>query len=246
MTTNPGVEVTWIGVLPQARAVAATRAATSGAVSSPETTSTRRITGAGLKKCMPATRSGWRSGAAIAETDSEEVFVARMQSAPSTFSRPPNSSRLISIDSAAASITSRLGARSARSAAGLSRAAAASASPRSIRPRSARLRRTDRLSRQKCAGADRPEGIVSELQVELVAADRRVWVGAATMVRCRTASGELGVMPGHTPLLGVLVNGDLVIHQTDGAKQSATIDSGFLSVEHDRVTIVADHVDVQG
>ena len=87
---------------------------------------------------------------------------------------------------------------------------------------------------------------MSELQVELVAADRRVWVGAATMVRCRTASGELGVMPGHTPLLGVLVNGDLVIHQTDGAKQSATIDSGFLSVEHDRVTIVADHVDVQG
>ena len=66
------------------------------------------------------------------------------------------------------------------------------------------------------------------------------------MVRCRTASGELGVMPGHTPLLGVLVNGDLVIHQADGVKRAATIDSGFLSVEHDRVTIVADHVTVAG
>ncbi len=87
---------------------------------------------------------------------------------------------------------------------------------------------------------------MSELQVELVAADRRVWVGAASLVRCRTASGELGVMPGHTPLLGVLVNGDLVIHQADGGKQAATIDSGFLSVEHDRVTIVADHVTVAG
>ena len=87
---------------------------------------------------------------------------------------------------------------------------------------------------------------MSELQVELVAADRRVWVGAASMVRCRTASGELGVMPGHTPLLGVLVNGDLVIHQADGGKQAATIDSGFLSVEHDCVTIVADHVTVAG
>jgi F-type H+-transporting ATPase subunit epsilon len=86
---------------------------------------------------------------------------------------------------------------------------------------------------------------VSELQVELVAADRRVWVGAAKMVRCRTASGELGVMPGHTPLLGILVSGDLVIHQADGGTQAASIDSGFLSVEHDRVTIVADHVDVQ-
>ena len=70
---------------------------------------------------------------------------------------------------------------------------------------------------------------MSELQVELVAADRRVWVGAAKMVRCRTSSGELGVMPGHTPMLGILVNGELIIHQADGAKQAATIDSGEAS-----------------
>jgi F-type H+-transporting ATPase subunit epsilon len=84
---------------------------------------------------------------------------------------------------------------------------------------------------------------VSELQVELVAADRRVWTGPATMVRCRTASGELGIMPGHTPLLGVLVAGDVTIHRTEGPPQQASVDSGFLSVEHDRVTIVADAVD---
>ena len=36
---------------------------------------------------------------------------------------------------------------------------------------------------------------MSALKVELVAADRRVWVGESSMVRCRTASGELGILP---------------------------------------------------
>lgn len=80
------------------------------------------------------------------------------------------------------------------------------------------------------------------LQVNLVAADREVWSGEASMVRARSMDGELGILPGHAPLLGVLVSGDVVIHG-DGGEQTATIDSGFISVEHDRVTIVADSVE---
>lgn len=87
---------------------------------------------------------------------------------------------------------------------------------------------------------------MSALQVELVAADRKVWSGEARMVRARSMEGELGILPGHTPFLGVLVSGDVIIHGTEGGSQTATIDSGFLSVEHDRVTIVADSVDVTG
>ena len=86
---------------------------------------------------------------------------------------------------------------------------------------------------------------MSPLQVELVAADRRVWSGDASMVRARSMDGELGILPGHTPLLGVLVSGDVVIHG-EGGDQTATIDSGFLSVEHDRVTIVAESVETSG
>jgi F-type H+-transporting ATPase subunit epsilon len=86
---------------------------------------------------------------------------------------------------------------------------------------------------------------VSPLQVELVAADRRVWTGEASMVRARSMDGELGILPGHTPLLGVLVSGAVVIHG-EGGDQTATIDSGFLSVEHDRVTIVAESVETSG
>jgi len=84
---------------------------------------------------------------------------------------------------------------------------------------------------------------VSQLHVELVAADRKVWEGEAQEVTARTVEGELGILPGHTPLLGILVTGDVRIRSTSGQMHTASIDSGFLSVDHDRVTIVAETVD---
>ena len=86
---------------------------------------------------------------------------------------------------------------------------------------------------------------MATLEVQLVAADRLVYDGEASLVRARTLSGELGIMPGHQPLLGVLVEGEVKINTAEGVK-TATIDSGFLSVDHDRVTIVAEEVDASG
>lgn len=83
---------------------------------------------------------------------------------------------------------------------------------------------------------------MSQLQVELVAADRKVWEGEASMVVARTVDGELGILPGHTPLLGVLVEGEVRIKAAD-ATHTATLDSGFLSVDRDKVIIVAEAVD---
>jgi F-type H+-transporting ATPase subunit epsilon len=83
---------------------------------------------------------------------------------------------------------------------------------------------------------------VSALHVELVAADRMVWEGEAESVSVRTTDGELGILPGHSPLLGVLVTGQIRI-TTGGGAHAATIDGGFLSVDHDRVVVVADEVD---
>lgn len=84
---------------------------------------------------------------------------------------------------------------------------------------------------------------MGELHVELVAADRKVWEGDAKQVSARTVEGEMGILPGHTPLLGILVSGDVRIESLAGQVHAATIDSGFLSVDHDRVTIVAEAVD---
>ncbi len=83
---------------------------------------------------------------------------------------------------------------------------------------------------------------MSLLKVAVVAADRTVWEGEASMVRARGSEGELGIMPGHAPVLGTLVGGEVRI-DSDGGTQNVTIDHGFLSVDHNRVTIVADSVD---
>lgn len=77
------------------------------------------------------------------------------------------------------------------------------------------------------------------LSVELVAADRKVWSGEASRVLARTADGDLGILPGHAPLLGVLVEGDVRV-VGEGQTVTAKVDGGFLSVDHDRVTIVAE------
>ena len=83
---------------------------------------------------------------------------------------------------------------------------------------------------------------MSTLKVELVAADRKVWEGEATQVSARTTEGEIGVLPGHAPLLGVLAEGEIRI--IDGAAvRTAVVDGGFVSVNRDTVTIVAEQVD---
>jgi len=82
------------------------------------------------------------------------------------------------------------------------------------------------------------------LNVELVAADRTVWSGEADRVLARTLDGDLGILPGHTPLLGVLASGQVRITPRDGGEVTAEVDGGFLSVENDRVLVVAEQVSV--
>ena len=81
---------------------------------------------------------------------------------------------------------------------------------------------------------------MADLHVELVAADRTVWSGAATAVIARTLEGDLGILAGHQPLLGVLANGPVQIRATDGDSVVAAVHGGFLSVADNRVSILAE------
>lgn len=92
--------------------------------------------------------------------------------------------------------------------------------------------------------------MAAELHVELVAADRSVWSGEATLVIARTTSGDIGVMPGHQPLLGVLESGPVTIKTAEG-NVIAAVHGGFISFADDKLSLVAemaelaDEIDVQ-
>jgi F-type H+-transporting ATPase subunit epsilon len=77
------------------------------------------------------------------------------------------------------------------------------------------------------------------LHIDLVAADRAVWSGDAKMVVAKTVEGEIGLLPGHEPMLAILSGGEVRITLPTGESIKAEADGGFLSVEHDVVTIVA-------
>lgn len=85
---------------------------------------------------------------------------------------------------------------------------------------------------------------MAEMQVSVVAAHQTVWSGEATMVLARTLEGELAVMPGHIPMLGILAAGEVRVTPTDGSTFSAEVDGGFLSVENNNVLVVAESVEV--
>jgi F-type H+-transporting ATPase subunit epsilon len=79
------------------------------------------------------------------------------------------------------------------------------------------------------------------LHVELVAADQAVWAGAAKMVIAKTVEGEIGLLPGHEPMLAILSAGEVRITLPSGEKLVASAEDGFLSIEHDVLTIFARH-----
>ncbi|MGH3915809.1 MAG: F0F1 ATP synthase subunit epsilon [Pseudonocardiaceae bacterium] len=82
---------------------------------------------------------------------------------------------------------------------------------------------------------------MAEMSVELVAVERQVWSGTATSVFAKTTTGELGILPGHTPLLGELVEGGIVkITTADGETVTAAVFGGFLSVTGDKVSVLAE------
>ncbi|CAN5504746.1 hypothetical protein BH10ACT7_BH10ACT7_30540 [soil metagenome] len=80
---------------------------------------------------------------------------------------------------------------------------------------------------------------MSELKVSVVSADHEVWSGKAKQIIARTTEGEIGILPGHEPILAILSQGEVRVTTIDGDVVTANADDGFLSVEHDTVTIVA-------
>ena len=83
------------------------------------------------------------------------------------------------------------------------------------------------------------------IRCEIVSQDRLVYEGDADIVQVPGSLGEMGILPGHAPLLSTLEMG--VIRVKNGEDEEVfTVTGGFIEVQPDIVTIMADaaeHVD---
>ena len=82
------------------------------------------------------------------------------------------------------------------------------------------------------------------LEVHLVTPEREVWAGEADFVTARGVDGDLGVLPGHAPLLAALAVGPVFI-DAGGSRTAVVVDGGFLHVAHEddvtRVDVLAEY-----
>jgi F-type H+-transporting ATPase subunit epsilon len=82
------------------------------------------------------------------------------------------------------------------------------------------------------------------MNVSLVAADRMLWSGEATVVNTRTLAGEIGIMANHMPVLSVLEPGQVDVRTVDDGHWVAAIDGGFISVANNQVSILCDRAEM--
>ncbi len=80
--------------------------------------------------------------------------------------------------------------------------------------------------------------MAARLHLEVVTRQRRVLEIEVDEVRVPGVLGELGVLPGHTPLLGALAVGKMV-YTTGGIEHQLVVKDGFVEVQPDRVTVLA-------
>ncbi|MDP3069699.1 MAG: ATP synthase F1 subunit epsilon [Opitutaceae bacterium] len=78
------------------------------------------------------------------------------------------------------------------------------------------------------------------LTLEIVTPDARVYTDTIDTVVIPTVEGEIGVLPGHIPLLAQVEHGELRVTKGNET-QLLAVSGGFVEVEGDRVHVLAEH-----
>lgn len=86
---------------------------------------------------------------------------------------------------------------------------------------------------------------MATMHVELVSIEAPIWSGEATAIYARSIDGELGVLPGHIPLIAALAPGFPVrVEQEGGDDLRVAVHGGFLSVTKDGVSVLAEQAEL--
>ena len=77
------------------------------------------------------------------------------------------------------------------------------------------------------------------LRLEIVTPQATIFSEDVTMVTLPASEGEMGVYPGHVPLITQLVPGEVIVNQ-DGKDRFLAVGEGLVEVARDRVSVVTD------
>ena len=78
------------------------------------------------------------------------------------------------------------------------------------------------------------------LKVDVVSAEEAIFAGEAKFVTLPGESGELGILPGHTPLISRIRPGTVKIVRTDNSEENIFVAGGIIEVQPGSVTVLAD------
>ena len=81
--------------------------------------------------------------------------------------------------------------------------------------------------------------MAEKIQLEVVTPERRLLAEPVDMVTVPGLGGELGILPGHTPLISQLQTGVLTYVQ-EGKSQQLHVSGGFVEVRDDHVSVLAE------
>jgi len=82
--------------------------------------------------------------------------------------------------------------------------------------------------------------MATTVHVDIVSAEREIFSGPAEMVFAPAILGEVGIAPGHTPLLTRLGPGEVRLKLEDSSESAFYISGGMLEVQPKNVTILSD------
>ena len=81
---------------------------------------------------------------------------------------------------------------------------------------------------------------MNTIRVDVVSVEESVFSGEARFVALPGESGELGILPRHTPLITRIKAGSVRIEKADGSEEFILVAGGILEVQPDRVTVLSD------
>lgn len=81
--------------------------------------------------------------------------------------------------------------------------------------------------------------MAEQLQLDVVTPERQVLSEAVETTTIPGLNGELGILPGHTPLISQLKTG-VLSYTKDGKTSQLHVSGGFVEVRDDRVSVLAE------